>query len=59
MLDLGKKLINLGTLSQRLPFIKDGEHFLQGIEELAERECVLALLVKGHLDMLGIGNMMS
>ena len=60
MLDLGKKFINLGTLSPRFPFfLKDGEHLLQRIKKLAEKECMLALVVKGHLDMLGIGNMTS
>ena len=60
MLDLGKKFINLGMLSKRLPFfIKDGEHLLQRIKKLAEWKCMLALVVKGCLDMLGTGKTMS
>ena len=59
MLDFGEKLINFGSFSKRLSFLEDGKHLLHGIKELAEGKCMLALVMEGRPDPIGIRNVTS
>ena len=61
MLNLSKKFVDFDLLSKMLLFffLKQCEHLLHGIKKLAKRKCALTLVVEGHLDTLGIGNLAS